>query len=315
MTATVERLDVTSRDGTRLNVERQGAADAPIVLLAHGWTLSAGFYHRLVDELVPDFRVIAYDQRGHGDSGPAGSAGYTPTALADDLAAVLTDGIPAGRQAVLVGHSMGAMTIVALAGRDPDLLHDKAAAALLASTGMDQLLIRNRVVPMPLPVARLARPITAAMFVAPLGSGRNDRASRAMMRRVGLSRTATAADVAYCTGIVQACPAPTRRGFAQMLRDLDLTTSVPALDIPTQVLVGTHDRLTPPWHAARLARALPRCSGVIHVPRAGHMTPLTSADVMAVAVRTLAARHLRVGAPASAPASAPAGTPAGTEED
>ena len=135
------------------------------------------------------------------------------------------------------------------------------------------------------------------------------------MRRVGLSRTATEADVAYCTGVVQACPAPTRRGFAQMLRDLDLTASVPALDIPTQVLVGTDDRLTPPWHAARLARALPRCSGVIHLPRTGHMTPLTSADVMASAVRTLAARHLRDHAPVSAPVSAPAAAPADTEED
>jgi pimeloyl-ACP methyl ester carboxylesterase len=286
------RVQARSADGTRLNVEVHGDPQAPVVVVIHGWTLNAGFNHRLVADLRADHHVVAYDQRGHGRSEPAGPAGYTPDALADDLVAVLDAALPAGRRAVLVGHSMGAMTIVALAGRHPDVLHAKAAAALLASTGMDQLLVRGKVVPMPLPLARLARPITRTIFMAPLGNGRDGRYSRAMMRRVGLSPSADADDVAFSTQVVLACPAATRRGFAEMLAGLDLTASVPRLDLPTQVLVGTQDRLTPPWHAAALARALPRCAGVIHLPRTGHMTPLTSAEAMSGAVRTLVARHL-----------------------
>lgn len=274
-------LEARSADGTRLSVELRGDPSAPIVVVAHGWTLNAGFNHRLLDELATDHHVVGYDQRGHGRSGTTGPAGYTTDALADDLAAVLRLAVPPGRRAVLVGHSMGAMTIVALAGRHRDLLREKAAAALLASTGMDQLLVRGRTVPMPLPLARLVRPLTAAIFKAPLGTGKDGAFTRAMMRRVGLSPSAAGEDVAYSTQVVLACPEPTRRGFAQMLATMDLTAAVPALDIPTQVLVGSQDRLTPPWHATRLARALPRCAGVVLVPKVGHMTPLTSADVMA----------------------------------
>lgn len=286
------RMTVRSADGTRLNVELHGDRSLPIVVVAHGWTLNAGFNHRLVDDLRADHHVVAYDQRGHGRSESAGPAGYTPDALSDDLAAVLGATVPAGRKAVLVGHSMGAMTIVALAGRRPDVLHEKAAAALLASTGMDQLLVRGKVVAMPLPLAKLSKPLTGAIFRAPLGTGKDGHLTRAMMRRVGLSPSADPADVAYSTQVVLACPPATRVGFARMLAALDLSASVPRLDIPTQVLVGTQDRLTPPWHADRLARALPRCAGVIHVPDTGHMTPLTSAPVLSRAVRTLVARHL-----------------------
>jgi pimeloyl-ACP methyl ester carboxylesterase len=286
------RIEVTSADGTRLNVELTGDPQAPLVVVAHGWTLNTGFYHRLVADLAADHRVVAYDQRGHGRSAPTGTAGHTPDALAADLAAVLEATVPAGRKAVLVGHSMGAMTIVALAGLRPDVLHARASAAVLASTGMDQLLVRGRVVPMPLPLARLARPLTAAIFRAPVGTGKDGRFTRAMMRRVGLSPSATAEDVAFSTEVVLACPPAARVGFARMLAALDLSASVPKLDLPTQVVVGSQDRLTPPWHAERLARALPRCTGVVHLPGTGHMTPLTSADVLARSVRTLEDRYL-----------------------
>lgn len=286
------RTEVRSADGTTLNVELSGDPAAPPVVIAHGWTLNTGFYHRLVADLVADHHVVVYDQRGHGRSAPAGPAGHTPEALAADLAAVLEATVPAGRKAVLVGHSMGAMTIVALAGRHPEVLHAKACAAVLASTGMDQLLVRGRVVPMPLPLARLARPVTAALFRAPVGTGKDGALTRAMMRRVGLSPSASAEDVAFSTRVVLACPPAARVGFARMLAGLDLSASVPKLDLPTQVVVGSQDRLTPPWHADRLARALPRCTGVVHLPGTGHMTPLTSADALARAVRTLEARYL-----------------------
>src|SRR4051812_4805873 len=84
------RLDVSSADGTRLNVEIHGPDDAVTVVLIHGWTCSTAFWARQIDALMADgYRVVAYDHRGHGASAAPGPAGPTIDALADDLAAVL----------------------------------------------------------------------------------------------------------------------------------------------------------------------------------------------------------------------------------
>lgn len=68
---------VRSADGTRINVEEYGPQDAPTVVLIHGWTCKTLFWAPLIHELGGEFRVVAYDQRGHGRSetpGPAATA-------------------------------------------------------------------------------------------------------------------------------------------------------------------------------------------------------------------------------------------------
>ena len=85
-----------------------------------------------------------------------------------------------------------------------------------------------------------------------------------------------------------ACSPRTRQGFARTLVRLDLSAALPDLDVPAIVLVGTADRLTPVWHARRLAAALPRCVRLVEVPGVGHMTPLQAPAVIADAVLDLA---------------------------
>src|SRR3954447_2925151 len=137
------RLDVRSADGTRLNVESYGPDDGPTVVLTHGWTCSIRFWTKQVEALIADgVRVLAYDQHGHGGSGSAGPAGHTPEALADDLAAVLQAGLAPGQKAVVAGHSMGAMTMIAFGGRHPEELRERVCAAMMASTAMNELVIR-----------------------------------------------------------------------------------------------------------------------------------------------------------------------------
>ncbi len=110
-------LTAVSADGTHLHVEEYGRADGPTVVLSHGWTCSTLFWAPVVRALSSDFRVIAYDQRGHGRSAsPATRKGYGTVVLADDLQAVVELVVPEGEQAVLAGHSMGGMTIMAASG-------------------------------------------------------------------------------------------------------------------------------------------------------------------------------------------------------
>lgn len=281
------RIAVRSPDGTRLNVESYGPDDAPTVILAHGWTCSIVFWTKQVDALVADgLRVVAYDQRGHGASGVPGPAGHSLEALADDLSAVLHAVLAPGQKAVLSGHSMGAMTMIAFGARHPRELRERVGAAMLASTAMHELVVRNRIVPLPLPLARLARPvISKLMGLSPAGN-RTNGWQRFITRYSGLSRSASEADVTFCTTLIGSCPPATRAAFARTLSRLDLDEQVCEFGVPTIVVGGTRDRLTPIWHARRLAGALPELLEFVEIPDSGHMTPVQSADeVNAVLLR------------------------------
>ncbi|HEY6797161.1 MAG TPA: alpha/beta hydrolase [Kineosporiaceae bacterium] len=294
------RLEVVSADGTRIAVQMHGPERAPQVLLAHGWTCRSDLWAPVVHRLRAELRVVCYDQRGHGLSEPPGPAGITPDALAADLAAVLRATTRA-RRAVVVGHSMGAMSLVAMAGRYPTVLRRSVAAVLLASTGVDELVGRLDLVNLPgqlsglVPdhVLRVVQFLTrGGLADARLLRSLPPALARTAVRHITLSPSATAAQAMFCTDIIRSCPPVTHHSCARLLRDLDLSPDVPRLTVPAMVLVGTADRLTPAWHARRLAEALPRGLGVIEVPGVGHMTPVQAPDTVASAVQTLAEDYL-----------------------
>lgn len=143
--APTRELTAVSADGTRLHVEVHGPETAPAVVLAHGWTCSTAFWAGQIRDLAVDHRVIAYDQRGHGRTRP--SPVCSTDALADDLVAVLDATLAPGEKAVIAGHSMGGMTVLAAAGRDA--FQEHAAAVLLCSTGASQLVAESTVLPLP----------------------------------------------------------------------------------------------------------------------------------------------------------------------
>jgi len=105
---------VDSTDRTRLAVYSAGRADAPLVLLVHGWAQSARCWHHQLDD-PGELRVAAFDLRGHGGS-DAPAHGYDdPRAWADDLHSVLR--ALGGGPAVLVGWSYGGLVIADYLGR------------------------------------------------------------------------------------------------------------------------------------------------------------------------------------------------------
>jgi pimeloyl-ACP methyl ester carboxylesterase len=282
-------------------VEVHGPHGAPTVLLAHGWTCRASFWAPVVRRLRTGLRVISYDHRGHGYSERPRSAGFTPGALADDMAAVIEATAGPARRVVVAGHSMGAMTLVALAGRRPEVVQRSVAAAVLASTGVDELAGRLDLGSLPGQLSGLVpRQVLSAVRFLTHGGLSDARllralpspAARGAVRHITLSPSATPAQVVFCTDIIRSCPASTHHGFAKLLRDLDLSADVPRLTVPAMVIVGTADRLTPAWHAHRLAGALPHGLGVIEVPEAGHMTPVQAPGSISSAVQLLARDYL-----------------------
>ncbi|WP_411106832.1 alpha/beta fold hydrolase [Streptomyces sp. cmx-4-9] len=279
-------LVAVSADGARLHVEVHGEDGAPAVVLAHGWTCSTAFWAAQVRDLAEDHRVIAYDQRGHGRS-PAARA-HSTGALADDLVAVLGAVLAPGERAVLAGHSMGGMTIMAAAGRPEFAEH--AAAVLLCSTGSARLVEEALV--LPVRAGRLRTRVTGAILGSRAPLGPVTPVARKVLKYATMGPGSAPDKVEACARIVHACPTGVRRAWSQVLSGLDLEAELAGLTVPTAVIAGARDRLTPVVHARAIAAALPDCVGLTELPGIGHMTPIEAPEAVTTAVRELSARHL-----------------------
>ncbi|MFD9871834.1 alpha/beta fold hydrolase [Streptomyces niveus] len=284
-------LSARSADGSRLHIEVYGSEGAPAIVLIHGWTCSTLFWAAQIDALAADHRVIVYDQRGHGRSPAVGRGGYTTDALADDLEAVLGATLAPGEKAVLAGHSMGGMTLMAASARPA--FREHAAAALLCSTGSSKLVAESRVVPMR--PGRLRTRLTRLILGARAPLGPVTPVSKRILR-YGTMGPGTAPDrVAACARIVHACPRAVRVAWSHVLGELDLDAGVGELRVPTAVVGGTADRLTPPVLARRLAERLPDCVGITELTGMGHMTPVEAPEAVTAVIRGLADDHLTTG--------------------
>ncbi|MFD6859024.1 alpha/beta fold hydrolase [Rhodococcus sp. NPDC060090] len=274
-----EEIEVRTADGARLHVLAYGDPDAQPLVFSHGWTCSGMYWTPQINAFADRYRVVVYDQRGHGAS-EVGTRRLGPDVLAGDLAAVLDAVVPAGRKAVLAGHSMGGMSIIAWAERYPEQVSEKVAGVLLASTGMDNLIADAALIALPerfprVPV-KVARPLLGAR-VPLVESKFTTRA----LKYVALSPAATAAEVDFCQKIVLGCPPRTRGGWGFALSTLDIHEGLENLTVPTTVLVGAADRLTPPVHARRLAAGLEKAGNLerlVVLDGVGHMSSVEAID-------------------------------------
>ncbi|MEV6242921.1 alpha/beta hydrolase [Lentzea sp. NPDC051838] len=245
----------------RLNVvtsESSVSSDVTAVLL-HGWTMDLTTWDRVAAALPG--RVVRYDVRGHGGSSGVG----TISELADDLAAVLEEFAPAGR-IVLAGHSLGGMTIMALAEQRPDVFSRVTGVALVATScgdlprlsGVERLAGKWLVKRPKVGFGRLITPGLRVTF------GRRPKWADVRAAAAMAGNTTGGAFV----GIREELVLHQRRAALAVLAD-----------IPTVVMAGSWDVLTPMRHSRVLAEALPGAEFVVY-PKAGHMLPFErSADV------------------------------------
>ena len=272
-----ERSTVRSADGTGIAVRSFGPEGAPAIVLIHGWTCASSFWKLQTSALDRERRVIAYDLRGHGDSERAVSGDYSLEAFADDLDAVLEACVPAGERALLVGHSLGAMTVVEWAGRvGAKQVDARASAIVLVNTGVGDLISRSLVVEgVPDGLAVLQRlvgeGVLRARMTIPTFSG---PISYRVIKHAVVGPDASPAEIAFCERLVLACPADVRSACGGTLSKLDLKSALESLVAPTLVIAGERDRLTPPEHAHEMAESIPNVLDVIEIGGSGHMTPV-----------------------------------------
>ena len=235
--------DLTSHDGGSIHVVERGGG-TPIVF-SHGLTLSARTWVRQFEALPGEgFRVIAFDHRGHGES-VAGATGHSIENLARDLCSVL-EGLDL-HDAVIVGHSMGGVAAQAFALRYPLVVADRVDGMVLLSTIASTPLADPRAAWLKGVVRRLTGLIPDA---SPIWRARN---LGLLLARVGFGRDAKPSDVEMVRQMMLACPAETRREAPRAMLGVDLTAELPKIRVPTLVIAGAADVITPPWEARRIA--------------------------------------------------------------
>jgi pimeloyl-ACP methyl ester carboxylesterase len=293
-------LPVASADGTHLHTEVFGTEGAPTIVLIHGWTEGIRYWTYVIGELADDFRLVAYDLRGHGQSEPAAGGDYSLERFGEDVEAVLAAAEPEGRVAVVAGHSLGAMSIAAWAEH-----HDVAArtnAAALLNTGLGDLLANSLLVPTPAWARRFSDPIGRRAVLGARGPipAFSSPIHHAAIRHAAFGPAATPGQVEFYAKMMSACDPGVRASAGLAMADMNLHDALERLTVPTLVMAGALDRLTPPSHARRIASELPNLTELIELHDTGHMGPLERPREVATALAELArvatgARMIRTG--------------------
>jgi len=277
---------ITTPDGIPLVVREVGPITAPLtVVFAHGFCMRMGSFHfqraALAERWGKQVRMVFYDQRGHGKSASAPIDTYTVEQLGQDLDTVLQVMVPRG-PVVLVGHSMGGMTVLSHARQFPQHYGRRIVGAAIISSAAEGVprsplgeILQN-------PALEAVR--FAARY-APRLVHRTRGAARAVLRPI--LKTAAFGDdavspsvVAFSEAMIHETEIATLVEFLHALEVHDESAALPVLArVPVLIACGDRDMLTPVKHSEDMAAALPDCELVI-LPGAGHVAMMEQPDVV-----------------------------------
>jgi len=281
---------VVADDGVPLHVEvdevepngrgrGRRAAKTPTLVFVHGYALNLDCWHFQRAAYRGLIRTVYYDQRSHGRSGRSNAKHATIDQLGHDLLRVIEHEVPEG-PVVLVGHSMGGMSIIALAEHHPELFGSKVVGVALISTTAGGLAPHKVILPA-LPGA------VGGQMVSRLVAGLA-RTSRVVegVRRVGRDFAMVATDryafgdevpghyVAFVDRMLSGTSFDVLAEFFPGFGALDKYSVLHALErVPTHIICGTEDRLTPIGLSRILNDRVPD-SSLIECEGAGHMVIL-----------------------------------------
>ncbi|WP_148571425.1 alpha/beta fold hydrolase [Nocardioides caldifontis] len=255
------------------------------VVLVHGFSLNLDCWHFQRQALRGRRRIVLYDQRSHGRSERSSTENATIDQLGHDLEQVLATLTEPDEKVVLVGHSMGGMTIVALAEQHPELFGDKVVGVGLVSTTAGGQRT-HKIVAKHVPDALGKRALERGLLVA------NERARLLELVRenrsaLGLwlvrqfafgSGRVPAAHVAFVDEMIHRTPLEVLVEFIPQFDALDKFHVVEAFTrVPTLIVCGTEDKLTSIGHSRKLHSRIPG-SELLELPGVGHMSIMEAAD-------------------------------------
>ena len=277
------------------------ARQRPTLLFTHGFCLSQDSWHYQRAAFANEYRMVFWDQRGHGRSGPPkpGSE-LSIDLLGEDLYAVLEAACPTG-PVILVGHSMGGMTMMALAATHPELFAGPGrpgrivgAALISTSAGRFQQISFG----LPKSGAKLLHRTVPGLFeLLAKQNSLVDRGRRAtgdlslvLTKRYAFGSDVSESVVRFTQEMIHSTSIDMIAHFFPIFDVHDKSTALAVFDdIPALVMVGDKDQLLPMEHSRALADAMPGADFVI-VPDGGHLVILEHPREVEAALRRLVDR-------------------------
>ncbi len=289
-----DTVSLRTPDGVDLHVEvdevapyTEGAkgrpAGDPTVVFVHGYALNLECWYFQRQYFRGKHRLVFYDQRSHGQSSASDRSHATIDQLGDDLDQVLREIVPDG-DVVLVGHSMGGMSVLAFAERHREAFEERVVGTALISTsagGLHPHKMISRLIPDSLG-RQVGQRLMAGLALAPELVDR--------VRRQGSNIGFLMADqfafgdqvpASYVEFVDNMLAQTSFEVLAHFFPNFDALDKFRVLEefarIPTYVIGGTKDLLTSIGHSRKMASRIPGCR-LVECPGAGHMVILERKD-------------------------------------
>ncbi len=248
--------------GAPVHVALSGPPDALPVLFIHGFHVSGAMWAEAAASLSDRYRCVVPDLRGHGCSPPPPNAdGVTIADYADDCVGALDSAAPA-RPGVVCGLSMGGIIALEVVHRH----RSRVRALVLCDTRAN-----------PETPEGVATREQRARLALERGSDGVRQIADAMLQNL----LAPGADGAVRRAVRDMMLSTNSVGLAAASRALgmrpDLRPMLGSIDVPTLLVVGEEDAITPPEHMAGMQRSIPG-SRLIDIPGAGHVPPMERPD-------------------------------------
>lgn len=267
--------EVSSFDGAVLVVDEVGPENSTRgAVFLHGFCLDRTIWHHQYTGVDGNRRLVFYDARAHGRS-RGGHAGSDTKSLAADLGAVLDrSGL---KQAVLVGHSMGGMTVLEYCREQTEELGKRIRGIVLVNTTYTDALKTIFAAELVGPVERRLRRFVGGLLDDPRAYRmlrmRGDDLSWLLTRLGGFGSGASPSQVDFVQRLVTSFPSPPLIEILRGLREFDMEEALARISIPTLVLAGGADRITTVRASKHMAQEIPGARLVVFQD-AGHMSML-----------------------------------------
>jgi pimeloyl-ACP methyl ester carboxylesterase len=296
-----EQMTVLADDGLPLHVQVCGPPDAPVtIIFCHGYALNADVWYYQRAAFCHTAKCVFWDQRSHGRSGRSDPELVSIDQLGADLHEVLMATAPGDMPVILVGHSMGGMTVMAIADQHPELFGSKVIGAVLISTAAATVDPVSWL-PAPLrPAVRLAVPsmMTGASKGRIAGVVERGRQSASDIAFLGTKRLAFGDSrisptlVDFLERIIRATPIDVIADFYVALVGHEKRHALKVLsNIPVLVLVGDKDKLVDPGLSNEIAKSI-RDAELVKIRGAGHVVILERPEEVNDAIVSLATRAI-----------------------
>jgi pimeloyl-ACP methyl ester carboxylesterase len=280
------RVVLSQQVPLHVEVDEPTAADAPsiTIVFSHGYALSLDSWHYQRLALRGRYRLVFWDQRGHGRSGTGPPGSSTIDQVGEDLGAVIDAVAPDG-PLVLLGHSMGGMTVMALAQQRPELFVERIRGVALISTsagglgGLDLGLSGLGRIGMKM-VPTAARVLVRQPKLVAHGRRLGSDLETLLVQRYSFASPVPPQLTAFAARMISQTRLEVISDFLPIFSRHDKREALAAMQgNEVLVLVGDSDLITPAAASEDIVRLLPGSEYVV-VPDAGHLLPLEYPDLV-----------------------------------